>query len=668
MKKFIYLIIGCVFITSKCESQPTNKMNYQAVARNASGAILANQLLGIRITIEDGSGGSILYRERQTPTTNQFGLFTLQIGNGTVLSGNYNAINWSAGNQWLRVDMDISGGTNYSNMGESELLSVPFANYAASSNGWSLTGNSGINSASNFIGTTDGNDVVFKQGGIIAGLLNSFNENTSFGVGSNNTGNGNTSIGYYTLAANISGANNIANGNFALYNNSSGNGNVAIGNEALAWNTSGYSNVSIGTKALRANSLLNNLVAVGDSALYYNGNGATGTQGTANTALGSKTLFANSTGGFNTATGSNALYSNTTGFSNTANGAKALYSNTTGEYNTAIGALALYSNITGVNNTAVGRLVLYSNTGNMNTATGFEALKDNTSGSYNSAFGANALSHNTTGINNTACGETALGSNLTGNNNTAHGDWALFSNLSGYDNTATGANAGIGTTVGNQNTSAGSNSLVYNTTGSYHTAIGYNTGPNTGNLFNTTCLGIDATATGNNMVRIGNSFVTSIGGQVGWSTISDGRFKENITDNVPGLTFITQLKPVSYRLNRNKIDDFTGVAIKRKKIKEKNPEVEFQDGEVYSGMTTGFIAQDVEAAAKKLGFEFSGIDAPKNENDLYGLRYAEFVVPLVKAVQELNEELKLQNDIQQQQIDELKKEIAALKLNSTKNR
>jgi trimeric autotransporter adhesin len=51
-------------------------------------------------------------------------------------------------------------------------------------------------------------------------------------------------------------------------------------------------------------------------------------------------------------------------------------------------------------------------------------------------------------------------------------------------------------------------------------------------------------------------------------------------------------------------------------------------------LQTGFIAQDVEAAAKELNFDFSGVDAPKNENDFYGLRYAEFVVPLVKAVQE----------------------------------
>jgi hypothetical protein len=65
---------------------------------------------------------------------------------------------------------------------------------------------------------------------------------------------------------------------------------------------------------------------------------------------------------------------------------------------------------------------------------------------------------------------------------------------------------------------------------------------------------------------------------------------------------------------------------------------------------SGFIAQDVEKAANETGYDFSGVDKPKNDKDLYGLRYAEFVVPLVKAVQE-----------QQEMIDLLKKEVAELK-------
>jgi len=71
---------------------------------------------------------------------------------------------------------------------------------------------------------------------------------------------------------------------------------------------------------------------------------------------------------------------------------------------------------------------------------------------------------------------------------------------------------------------------------------------------------------------------------------------------------------------------------------------------------TGFLAQDVEAAAKSIGYDFSGVDVPKNSTDLYGLKYGDFVVPLVKAVQE--QQLLITN--QQKLIDELLKRIVKL--------
>jgi hypothetical protein len=78
---------------------------------------------------------------------------------------------------------------------------------------------------------------------------------------------------------------------------------------------------------------------------------------------------------------------------------------------------------------------------------------------------------------------------------------------------------------------------------------------------------------------------------------------------------------------------------------------------------TGFLAQEVEQAAQSLGYDFSGVDAPKNENDFYGLRYAEFVVPLVKAVQEQQEMIeRLSNIVEKQnaRINELKSKIDSL--------
>jgi hypothetical protein len=187
------------------------------------------------------------------------------------------------------------------------------------------------------------------------------------------------------------------------------------------------------------------------------------------------------------------------------------------------------------------------------------ALSVNSQGNENTASGYFALNNNSTGNSNTADGVRALNNNTIGNENTAMGKNALYFNDNGNVNTAVGYSALMNNTVGFQNTVIGANSLMVNTIGAYNTAVGYNTGPNANNRYNVTCLGIDATGTGSDMVRIGNVFVGSIGGYQGWTNISDGRFKENVQENVPGLSFINQLRPVTYKLDRYKINEANGV-------------------------------------------------------------------------------------------------------------
>ncbi|MBK7214002.1 MAG: hypothetical protein IPH88_12040 [Bacteroidales bacterium] len=123
-------------------------------------------------------------------------------------------------------------------------------------------------------------------------------------------------------------------------------------------------------------------------------------------------------------------------------------------------------------------------------------------------------------------GPSSIGGNITGIQNTAVGSESLERISSGSSNVAVGYTAGYNTSSGFQNTAVGASSLTQNVNGSYNTAIGYNTGPNTSNLSNTTTLGIDASATATDQVRIGNVFVNSIGGYVNWSNISDGRFRK----------------------------------------------------------------------------------------------------------------------------------------------
>ncbi|MFZ4706608.1 MAG: tail fiber domain-containing protein [Bacteroidales bacterium] len=541
---------------------------------------------------------------------------------------------------------------------------------------WSLTGNTGTNPAINFIGTTDDNDLVLKRNNLMAGYVGTYN--CSYGMNalnplstgsynsaignnalySNTTGYNNTANGVYSLSSNTTGFSNTANGVDALYFNTTGSENTANGVNSLLFNTTGSNNTSGGKDALANNTTGYSNTASGYKALYSN------TTGAGNTANGYQSLYSNTTAFNNTANGYQTLYSNTTGIYNLANGYQSLYSNTIGNYNIASGFQSLYSNTTGNSNIANGELSLFSNTsGYKNTSIGSRTLYYNTTGYYNTASGYSSLFNNTIGIQNTAIGSYSLDYNTTGNNNTATGFWALFSNTNDL-NTAVGYYASQTTSSGFRNTSIGANSLLNNTSGSYNTALGCNTGPNSANLSNTTCIGMDATATATDMVRIGNVYVNSIGGQVGWTVLSDGRFKENIKEDVPGLAFISQLRPVTYNVNREKVNDFTGVnSRKKEQAKDNTAGSSTYKTEALSETTTGFIAQEVEASAKKIGYDFNGVDAPKNEKDMYGLRYDEFVVPLVKAVQELNalnETQKITNAELKAQNEELLKRIEKL--------
>ena len=109
--------------------QGQQAFNYQAVVRNSSGEIIASHSVGFRISIRNNSPtGTELYKETHSTTTNQFGVATLQIGNGTPVSGSFSSINWGDNyNKYLKIEVDISGGTNYTSMGTSQLLSAPFS-------------------------------------------------------------------------------------------------------------------------------------------------------------------------------------------------------------------------------------------------------------------------------------------------------------------------------------------------------------------------------------------------------------------------------------------------------------------------------------------------------------------------------------------------------------
>jgi len=289
---------------------------------------------------------------------------------------------------------------------------------------------------------------------------------------------------------------------------------------------------------------------------------------------------------------------------------------------------------------------------------GYQAGNVNTA-SNNTAIGNQSLRVNSTGESNTAMGWGSLWSNTTGYWNTAVGWGSMFNNVDGYWNTATGFDALNGNTSGSHNSGFGLDAISGNTTGNYNSALGY-AAYQSGTFSYSTAIGSITAITGDQMVRVGWNAL-SIGGPVGWSIVSDKRFKVNVNESVPGLAFINKLRPVTYHMDMDAYAKFLKLP---DSLRIKECEITQE-----AMLRTGFIAQEVEKVAQELGFDFSGVDKPKNDNDFYSLRYDEFVVPLVKAVQELDnslnvnvESLKLENQALKAQLSSLQKEIEEIKL------
>jgi len=132
--KRIFTIVAALFMTASVWAQSPEKMSYQAVVRNTNNTLVATQAVGMQISIlQGGATGTPIYVETQTPSTNANGLVSLEIGTGTIVSGDFTTIDWANDTYFIKTETDPTGGSTYTITGTSQLMSVPYALYAKTS-------------------------------------------------------------------------------------------------------------------------------------------------------------------------------------------------------------------------------------------------------------------------------------------------------------------------------------------------------------------------------------------------------------------------------------------------------------------------------------------------------------------------------------------------------
>lgn len=504
MKRTLSILLTCISFIGI--SQAPEAFKYQSIARDASGNEIPNASIGLRISIRDlSAGGTIVFQETHSPTTNDFGLFTISIGEGTPLLGTIQGVPWASGSKFIQIEADMSGGSAYQQFGTTQLLSVPYALYANTAGTAFLPP-----------GTATGNTTWWNGSEWVIDNNNLYNAGYRIGIGSSSP----------LQKLHVNGNINISQDSCYM-----------IGNDRILW--------------------------VKGTSIFL---------------------------------GSNAGDASTLGADNTYIGMNAGINEVVGSQNVYVGNLAGYNNLAG-------------NTG---TFVGFRAGYSNTLGNENTFIGAYAGQFTSDGLHNSFLGVT------TGSQNT-----------SGSENTFLGAHAGYFNTSGSYNTFVGNFAGETSGAGNYNTTLGFEADFTTGSLINAMALGSGTIVSSSNTVVIGNTSVTSIGGQVGWSTLSDKRLKTDIRPNTLGLDFINRLQTVNY--------EYTAKG---------------QQGIRYSGL----IAQDVDALLQEMGVHFSGVVPPANTDSYYSIRYSEFVVPLIRAVQEQSVEIKQLNT----RIDELERILKEL--------
>jgi hypothetical protein len=270
MKRLITLV-AAILMTASVWAQSPEKMSYQAVVRNSSDALVATQALGMQISIlQGGATGTPVYVETQTPTTNANGLVTIEIGTGTLVSGDFTTIDWANDTYFIQTETDPTGGTTYTITGTSQLMSVPYALHSktadnivggitetdpiyTASEAANITA-ADITNLSNLSGTNTGDQTIIRtgttvkltNGGTFTDSVNTYTAGTNITISASNviSATGGSSLHY---VGELFGGGIV----FYVYNNGA-NGLIASlddldGGSGVAW--SGNTSTLIGATA-----------------------------------------------------------------------------------------------------------------------------------------------------------------------------------------------------------------------------------------------------------------------------------------------------------------------------------------------------------------------------------------------------------------------------------
>ena len=455
--------------------------------------------------------------------------------------------------------------------------------------------------------------------------------NVRFGANAGNSiasgGVSNVLLGDEAGTAILTGSYNVIAGHRAGDALDTGSNNVALGWAALTLDTKGDKSTAVGRSALASQNFTSSTDSYNVAVGYLSGSSLQ--KGVQNTLLGAlagdalTSPLANGDSSYNTAVGYSALSSDTLGARSTAFGHEALatqnFTSSTVSANTALGFQA-------------GRLV---STGTYNTLVGHEAGTKINTGASNIVVGGLAGDAITTGNSNVAVGVNALGNNQTGSNSVAVGGGALFTQTGSGNrfNVGVGADAGYTIDSGIQNTLIGSQAGDTITSGAGNVCIGHGADTAAGNSAYSITIGRDVTSIGDyyftfgvdsSVHRVYNQFTSN----ASWTRVSDERVKKDVLTNTDcGLGFINDLRTVTYKF---------------KAPSELDPSLTGYDASetepLYKEKMYGFVAQEVKAAMDAHNItDFAGHNQIEDGADnMQGISYEMFVMPLVKAVQELS--------------------------------